>query len=74
LASIRVAEWAYEQTERANGQVWLEKAVFQHLGPEWRRLVERVDYDGKQGTLSITFHPAGIQALAEKVAAEEEAA
>lgn len=39
LASIRVAEWAYEQTERANGQVWLEKAVFQHLGPEWRRLL-----------------------------------
>ena len=39
LASIRVAEWAYEQTERANGQVWLEKAVFERLGPEWRRLV-----------------------------------
>jgi hypothetical protein len=38
-ASIRVAEWAYEQTERAKGQVWVEKVVFQHLGPEWRRLL-----------------------------------
>jgi hypothetical protein len=38
-ASIRVAEWAYEQTERANGQVWIEKNVFQHLGGEWRRLL-----------------------------------
>ena len=38
-ASLRVAEWAYEQTDRANGQVWLEKNVFQHLGPEWRRLL-----------------------------------
>lgn len=38
-ASIRVAQWAYEQTERAEGQVWLEKAVFEHLGAEWRRLL-----------------------------------
>ena len=37
--SLRVTEWAYEQTERANGQVWLEENVFQHLGPEWRRLL-----------------------------------
>jgi site-specific DNA recombinase len=27
-------------------------------------LVERVDYDGAAGTLSITFHPAGIKTLA----------
>lgn len=38
-ASIRISEWAYEQTERAKGQVWLEKSVFRHLGPEWRRLL-----------------------------------
>jgi 5-methylcytosine-specific restriction endonuclease McrA len=38
-ASIRVAEWAYEQTERARGQVWLEKAVFQHLGSGWRHVL-----------------------------------
>jgi len=38
-ASVRIAEWAYEQTERANGQVWVSKDFFRHLGPEWRRLL-----------------------------------
>lgn len=38
-ASLRVAEWAYEQTERANGQVWVAKDVFRHLGPGWRQLL-----------------------------------
>ncbi len=36
-ASRGVAEWAYEQTERARGQVGVAKDVFQHLGPGWRR-------------------------------------
>ena len=26
-------------------------------------LVERVDYDGEKGTVSVTFHPAGIRSL-----------
>ena len=38
-ASVRIAEWAYEQTERAKGQVWIAKGVFRHLGPEWRQLL-----------------------------------
>jgi hypothetical protein len=38
-ASVRIAEWAYEQTERARGQVWIAKRDFKHLGPEWRRLL-----------------------------------
>lgn len=38
-ASHRIAEWAYEQTERANGLVWVAQKVFRHLGPEWRRLL-----------------------------------
>jgi site-specific DNA recombinase len=29
-------------------------------------LVERVDYDGRQGIISITFHAAGIQTLADE--------
>jgi site-specific DNA recombinase len=29
-------------------------------------LVQRVDYDGARETVAITFHPAGIQALAEE--------
>ena len=30
-------------------------------------LVERVDYDGKNGTVSVTFHPAGIETLADEL-------
>jgi len=38
-ASHRITEWAYEQVEKANGQVWLTNAVFLHLGPTWRELL-----------------------------------
>ncbi|KAB2949474.1 MAG: recombinase family protein [Phycisphaerae bacterium] len=31
-------------------------------------LVERVDYDGKAGTVAVTFRPTGIKALAQKEA------
>ncbi len=30
-------------------------------------LVERVDYDGEKGTVSVTFHPAGIKALSQEL-------
>ena len=36
-----------------------------------RLLVERVDYDGKSGTVSVTFRPNGIKTLAQQI---EEAA
>jgi 5-methylcytosine-specific restriction endonuclease McrA len=39
LASRRITEWAYEQVANANGQVWLNDAVFQHLGSTWRELL-----------------------------------
>lgn len=35
-------------------------------------LVERVDYDGDQGDVSITFRPSGIRALAGELANREE--
>jgi len=38
-ASLRITEWAYEQVEKANGQVWVNDAVFLHLGPTWRELL-----------------------------------
>ena len=31
-ASVRIAKWAYEQTEQAGGQVWVTKDVLQALG------------------------------------------
>jgi site-specific DNA recombinase len=36
-------------------------------------LVERVAYDGKQGTVAITFHPSGIKTLAAEADLEEAA-
>jgi hypothetical protein len=38
-ASIRIAQWAYGQTEKANGQVWVTDKVLQHLGPGWRKVL-----------------------------------
>jgi site-specific DNA recombinase len=35
-------------------------------------LVERVDYDGSSGKISITFHPSGIKTLADELAGESE--
>ena len=37
-------------------------------------LVERVDYDGRDGTLAVTFRPTGIKSLSEEFAAGETAA
>ncbi len=34
-----------------------------------RLLVERVGYDGREGTLAITFRPTGIKALAQEIRA-----
>ncbi len=37
-------------------------------------LVERVEYDGAKGTVSVTFHPSGLQALVGQTKRKEEAA
>ncbi len=34
-------------------------------------LVERVDYDGKKNTVSVTFHPTGIKSLVEETQRKE---
>lgn len=34
-ASIQVARWVYQQTEKANGQLWVMEKALQHLGPDW---------------------------------------
>jgi 5-methylcytosine-specific restriction endonuclease McrA len=36
-AAVQIAQWVYQQTEKANGQVWLEKKVLQRLGSGWRQ-------------------------------------
>ena len=37
-------------------------------------LVERVDYDGAEGEISVTFQPTGIRALEQELRVDEEAA
>ena len=37
VAAVQIAEWVYQQTEKANGQVWVMKNVLQLLGPTWRQ-------------------------------------
>jgi 5-methylcytosine-specific restriction endonuclease McrA len=34
-ATVQIAKWVYQQTEKANGQVWVMEKVLQHLGPAW---------------------------------------
>jgi site-specific DNA recombinase len=47
--------------------------LWETLTPQEQRrllhlLIERIDYDGSDGTMSITFHPAGIRAFADQEA------
>jgi hypothetical protein len=35
LAAEQIARWIYEQTEKANGQVWVQDKLLRHLGPDW---------------------------------------
>lgn len=36
-ASIQIAKWVYQQTEKANGQVWVVEKTLQHLSSAWAR-------------------------------------
>ena len=35
-------------------------------------LVERVEYDGEHGNVSLTFHPCGIKSLTQELADQQE--
>ena len=82
-AELRAAALASEDEDLGRGQVYeadVEQAL-KDFDPVWEALspreqarivhllVERVDYDGAAQTVSVTFHPTGIQALADEVAA-----
>lgn len=34
-ATMQVAKWVYQQTDKAHGQVWVTEKVLRHLGPDW---------------------------------------
>jgi 5-methylcytosine-specific restriction endonuclease McrA len=36
-AANQVANWVYQQTEKANGQVWVVEKVLEHLSPAWHQ-------------------------------------
>jgi site-specific DNA recombinase len=68
LGCEQVSQGEVEQALAGFDPLWAalsprEQARLIHL------LVERVDYDGAAQTVSVTFHPSGIQALADEVAA-----
>lgn len=59
-------------------------AALEQFGPVWdslapreqarlvQLLIEKVDYDGANGRVAITFYPAGIKTLADELAAEQQ--
>jgi hypothetical protein len=34
-ATVQIAKWVYQQTEKAKGQVWVEAKVLRHLTADW---------------------------------------
>jgi site-specific DNA recombinase len=45
--------------------------VWEQLAPKEQArviqlLVDRIDYDGAAGTVSVTFHPTGLKAMAKE--------
>jgi hypothetical protein len=36
-AANQVAKWLYQETEKANGQVWVAEKVLEHLSSAWRQ-------------------------------------
>ena len=58
--------------------------ALEQFGPVWESLtpreqarlvqllVEKVEHDGKAGTVAITFHAAGIKTLADEILAQQE--
>ena len=61
--------------ERVEVPVWLhgivgidftQTASVDPVGRLLQLLIERIDYDGRDGSISITFQPSGIKALADR--------
>ena len=85
LAEQRAAE-IKDQLSAVGGQMVGEEEVRQALSafdPVWatltpheqtrivQLLVERVDFDGARGKVSITFHPSGIKTLADEFGCQQ---
>jgi len=69
---IRLGREVVDEKEVARALAAFEP-VWETLAPReqvrvTRLLVQRVDYDGERGTVSVTFHPAGIKMLSREFA------
>jgi hypothetical protein len=47
-SAIRIAFWAYAQTEKANGLTWLSGETLIHLSPSWRSLLPHLSEDNDE--------------------------
>ena len=63
-----MGEHEVAQTLAALDPVWETLTPREQTGIV-ERLIERVNYDGASGKVTITFQPAGIQKLADELAA-----
>jgi 5-methylcytosine-specific restriction endonuclease McrA len=36
-ATVQIAKWVYQQTEKANGQVWVMEKALRHLSADWSK-------------------------------------
>lgn len=37
-ASVQIAKWVYQQTDKSNGQVWVMEKVLRHLNADWSKV------------------------------------
>jgi site-specific DNA recombinase len=67
LEGERVSEGDVESALEAFDPLW-ESLTSREQARILQLLVQRVDYDGAEGRVSITFHPSGIKTLADELA------
>jgi site-specific DNA recombinase len=66
LGGPQVTDAEVEQALSVFGTLW-ESLTPREQAEVVQSLVERVDFDGRTNQLSITFHPSGIQSLADEL-------
>ena len=69
LQSERIDECDVAESLRQFDPVW-ESLSVKEQARVLRLLVERVDFDGDKGNVTVTFHPTGIKALGNQLAGE----
>ena len=71
LSAQQVTETEVEQALSVFGPVW-DSLTPREQAQVVQSLVERVDFDGRENKLSITFQPSGIQSLADELTQRQE--